>query len=133
MAGDTIERDFHEKVSAQIRLQPEGLNRFRVFTPFLFDDGDHLVIILRKEQGKWVFSDEAHTFMHLTYSIDEKYLLSGARRKIISNALSMFEVDDRNGELVLPVLDGRYGDALYSFIQALLKIANVEPGGADAD
>ena len=133
MVGDTIERDFHEKVSAQIRLHPEGLNRFRVFTPFLFEDGDHLAIVLKKEQGKWVFSDEAHTFMRLTYSIDEKYLLSGARRKIISNALSMFEVEDRNGELVLHVRDGRYGDALYSFIQALLKIAYVESGFADAD
>ena len=133
MGGDTIERDFHEKVSAQIRLHQDGVNRFRVLTPFLFEDGDHLTIVLKKELGKWVLSDEAHTFMHLTYSIDEKYLLSGVRRKIISNALSMFEVEDRNGELVLPVLDGRYGDALYSFIQALLKIANVEPGGADAD
>ena len=133
MIGDTIERDFHEKVSAQIRLHPDGSNRFRVFTPFLFEDGDHLVIVLRKEQGKWVLSDEAHTFMHLTYSIDETYLLSGARRKIISKALSMFEVEDRNGELVLHVSDGRYGDALYSFIQALLKIAYVESGFADAD
>ena len=126
MIEDTIERDFREKVSAQIRLHPEGLNRFRVFTPFLFEDGDHLVIVLKKEWGRWMLSDEAHTFMHLTYSIDEKYLLSGTRQKIISNALSMFEVDDRNGELILHVPDGRYGDALYSFIQALLMIADVE-------
>ena len=126
MIGDTIERDFRDKVSAQIRLRPEGLNRFRVFTPFLFEDGDHLAIVLKKEMGKWVLSDEAHTFMHLTYSIDEKYLLSGTRRQIISNALSMFEVEDRDGELILYVPDGRYGDALYSFIQAILKIADVE-------
>ena len=123
MIGDTIERDFRESVSAQIRLHPEGLDRFRVFTPFLFEDGDHLVIVLKKEWGKWVLSDEAHTFMHL----------SGTRRKIIATALSMFEVEDRNGELVLHVPDGRYGDALYSFIQALLRIAYVEPGFADAD
>ena len=126
MVGGTIERDFHEKVSAQIRLHPDGLNRFRVLTPFLFEDGDHLTIVLKKELGKWVLSDEAHTFMHLTYSIDEKYLLSGARRKIISTALSMFEVEDRDGELILYVPDGRYGDALYSFVQALLKITDVE-------
>ena len=126
MIGDTIERDFHEKVSEQIRLHPEGLNRFRVFTPFLFEDGDHLVILLKKEWGKWMLSDEAHTFMRLTYSIDERNLLSGTRQKIISNALSMFEVEDRNGELILYVPDERYGDALYSFVQAILKIADVE-------
>ena len=79
MIGDTIERDFHEKVSAQIRLRPEGLNRFRVFTPFLFEDGDHLVIVLKKEWGKWVLSDEAHTFMRLTYSIDENLRRTGVR------------------------------------------------------
>ena len=123
MDGNAIEHDFRENVSAQIRLHPEGLNRFRVFTPFLFEDGDHLVIVLKKDRGKWMFSDEAHTFMHL----------SGTRRKIISSALSMFEVEDRNGELVRHVPDERYGDALYSFIQALLKIACVEPWFADAD
>ena len=62
MIGDTIERDFHEKVSAQIRLRPDGLNRFRVLTPFLFEDGDHLA-----------------TFMHLTYSIDENLRRTGVR------------------------------------------------------
>ena len=133
MIGDTIEHDFRENVSAQIRLHPEGLNRFRVFTPFLFEDGDHLVIVLKKERDKWMLSDEAHTFMHLTYSIDEKYLLSGTPQKIIATALSMFGVEDRNGELVRHVPDERYGDALYSFIQALLKIACVEPWFADAD
>jgi len=34
-------------------------------------------------------------------------------------------VEDRNGELVLDVQDERYGDALYSFVQALLKITDI--------
>ena len=46
---ETIERDFHEKVSSKIRLGAEGMERFRVFTPFLFEDGDHLGIVLKKE------------------------------------------------------------------------------------
>ena len=122
MAGGTIERDFRKNVSAQITLQAEGLDRFRVFTPFQFDDGDHLVIVLKKDGARWVLSDEAHTFMRLTYDIDEKDLLSGTRHKIITNALSRFGVEDRNGELTIGVRDERYGDTLYSFIQALLKI-----------
>ena len=52
--------------------------------------------------------------MHLTYDIDEEDLHKGTRQKIISNALSMFRIDDREGELVLDVRDSRYGDALYS-------------------
>ncbi len=125
MSVENIERDFHAKVSEQIRLHPEGVNRYVVFTPFMFDDGDHLVIVLKKEGGRWILSDEAHTYMRLTYDIKEEDLHKGTRQKIISNALSMFEVDDRDGELIFPVPDERYGDALYSFVQALLKISDV--------
>ena len=125
MSMKSIERDFHEEVSAKIRLSAEGMDRFRVFTPFLFDDGDHLSIVLKKEGSHWVLSDEAHTCMRLTYDVKESDLHRGTRRKIISNALSTFRVEDRDGELVLTVPDGRYGDALYSFVQALLKIADV--------
>lgn len=125
MTIQAIEREFHEKVSAKVRMLAEGLDRFRVFTPFLFEDGDHLAIVLRKEGGDWLLSDEAHTFMQLTYDIDEKDLQRGNRQKIITNALSTFRVEDRDGELVLVVQDARYGDALYSFIQALLKVSDV--------
>ena len=72
-----------------------------------------------------MLSDEAHTYMHLTYDIDEQDLHRGTRQKIISNALSVFQVEDCDGELVADVTDQQYGDALYSFIQALLKITDV--------
>ena len=108
-----------------VRLSADGRERFRVFTPFMFDDGDHLVIVLKKEGDRWILSDEAHTYMHLTYEIDEKSLHRGTRQQIISNALSTFAVEDRNGELILEVSDARYGDALYDFVQALLKIVDV--------
>ena len=125
MSIETIERDFHERVSEKVRLAADGRDRFRVFTPFLFEDGDHLSIVLKKEGARWVFSDEAHTYMHLTYDIDERDLQSGTRQKIIANALSMFQVKDRDGELVLDIPEERYGDALYSFVQALLKVTDV--------
>ena len=63
--------------------------------------------------------------MHLTYDLEEKDLQKGTRQKIITNALSMFSVEDREGELVIPIQNDRYGDALYNFIQALLKITDV--------
>ena len=65
MTGERIEREFHEQVIEKIRLAAEGPNRFRVFTPFVFDDGDHLAVVLRKEDAKWALSDEGHTYMHL--------------------------------------------------------------------
>ena len=125
MSIESIEHDFHQKVSAKVRLVPEGMARYRVFTPFLFEDGDHLAIFLKREGSAWMLSDEAHTYMHLTYELDERELQRGTRQKIISNTLSMFQVEDRNGELILGVQDERYGDALYSFVQALLKITDI--------
>ena len=120
-----IERDFKNKVSEKLSLSPEGIDRYRVFTPFMFEDGDHLSILLKRMNGGWMLSDEGHTYMHLTYDLEEKDLQKGTRQKIITNALSMFSVQDKEGELLIPIQNGRYGDALYNFVQALLKITDV--------
>lgn len=125
MTTESIERSFREKVSAKIELAHEGMNRYRVFTPFQFEDGDHLAIVLRHDNNRWSLTDEGHTYMHLTYDIDERDLQRGNRQKIITTALSVFDVEDRDGELVLPIPDEQFGDALYSYVQALLKISDV--------
>lgn len=125
MQIEAVVKDFRSKVCEQLRLAPEGEDRFRVFTPFIFEDGDHLAVVLKRIDDHWALSDEGHTFMHLTYDIDEKDLRSGSRQRIITNALSSFDVSERSGELVATVHDGRFGDALYSFVQAVLKIADV--------
>ena len=125
MSITNIEKEFREKVSEQIRLESEGMERFRVFTPFKFEDGDHLALILKKEDDRWLLSDEAHTFMHLTYDIEEKDLRRGRRQEIISNVLSVFQVDDREGELLFEVQNNQYGESLFSFIQALIRISDV--------
>ena len=114
MTTNGIERDFREKVCAEIHLLDEGIDRCRVFTPFQFDDGDHLAIVLKREANQWLLSDEGHTLMHLTDPVDEKELQRGTRQKIIGNALSAFGVDDREGELLLRISGNRYGDALYT-------------------
>ena len=125
MTMEAIEREFQRKVAEKVSLQSEGINRFRVLTPFLFEDGDHLAIVLKAENGNWLLSDEGHTYMHLTYDLDERDLHKGTRQKIITNALSVFNVQDRDGEIIVTIGDDRYGDALYSFVQALLRITDI--------
>lgn len=120
-----IERDFRAKVSEQIGLLPEGLNRFRVLTPFRFDDGDHLSIALKQNGHGWHLSDEGHTYMHLSYDIAERELQRGTRQQILASTLSMFSIEDRDGELILRVPDDRFGDGLYDFVQGLLRIADI--------
>ena len=125
MSVKTIEKDFMDKVSAEIQLSADGKDRFLVLTPFHFNDGDQLVIVLKKMGDKWVLSDEAHTYMHLTYYMDEKALQSETRQKLILKARSMFEVKDYDGELIMEIPDGDYGEVLFDFVQALLKIIDV--------
>ena len=52
MSINTIEQDFIDKVSAKVRLLADGKERFRVLTPFQFEDGDQLVIVLKKVGGR---------------------------------------------------------------------------------
>ena len=112
-----IERDFREAVSASIELVADGAERYRVLNPFLFDDGNHFSIVLRREGEKWVLSDEGNTWMRLTYDLSERDLRRGSRRKVVADALSLFEIEDRDGEFVISVPGERYGDALLSFVQ----------------
>lgn len=120
-----VENDFKNTIASKVRIHPEGIDRYRIFSPFLFEDGDHLSVVLKREGNRWIFSDEGHTYMHLTYDLDEKELQRGTRQRIISNILSVFSIQDRQGELVFGIQDDRWADSLYSFIQALLKISDV--------
>ena len=125
MNTDRILTDFREKVSSEISVLPEGVDRYRIVTPFAFDDGDGLVLVLRRVGAEWQLTDEAHTFMRLTYDIDEADLHRGSRQKLIANALDISRVEERDGELVLPVPEERFGDALFSFVQALLRVSDI--------
>ena len=122
MLIDRIERDFREKVSDDVRLIAEGAGRYQVFTPFCFNDGDHLSIVLKQDGTRWYLSDEAHTYMRISFDIDVQELLRGPRQKIIAKTLAEYGIEDRDGELLLEPSDEQYGDALNSFIQALLTI-----------
>ena len=125
MTIKNIEHEFITKIGAKIRLEEEGKDRYRVLTPFQFDDGDQLVIVLKKDADRWVLSDERHTFRHMSYEIDEKLLFKGTRNQLIVNALSMFDIENRNGELRLDISDGNFGDTFYDFVQSILKIIDI--------
>ncbi len=121
-----LESDFRQKVCSQVELLPEGDERFKIFTPFGFDDGDSFIIVLKKEGDRWLFTDEGDTYMHLSYEIPVESLERGTRQKIITNALNAYRIEERNGELIYPLENGNYGNAFYSFLQALLKFKDLD-------
>lgn len=123
MMAETLEQEFRRKVCEEIRLVGEGLNRYIVFTPFMFDDGDHLCILLKRQDGRWYLSDEGHTFMHVTY--DDIDIERGTRHKLIEMVLLSYGIRNEEGELKLIIEGDAYGDALYSFVQGLIKVTDV--------
>lgn len=120
----TIEQDFQKKVCDKIYLLSEGLSRYLVIHPFTFDDGDHYIVILKNVGEEWYFSDEGHTIMHLSY--EDIDLGKGGYREIVNNTANAFGLVNREGELTLPVPEMRFGDALFSYIQALVKISDIK-------
>lgn len=120
-----IEKNFQEKIRDEVHLLPEGLRRYIVDHPFTFDDGDHYVIILRNTiSGEWELSDEGHTIMHLSYEAMD--FNKGGYKEIIDNTVSAFGLTNHEGELTLLIPEMRFGDALFSFVQALIKISDVK-------
>jgi len=123
MNAAELQKEFKRKVCEEIDVEPEGLARFVVYTPFMFDDGDHFVIILKRLTNRWIFTDEGHTFMHMSY--DEIDVSHGTRKSIIDQTLLNFNVINESGEFCLEVPDEAFGDGLFSFIQALVKISDI--------
>lgn len=124
MNTDIIKSDFQKKVSSSISLYQEGTNRFKVFTPFQFEDGDFFSIVLKNENGKWFLTDEGHTLMHLSYELDIDLIEKGARAQILSNVLSQFELSVKDGAITAE-LNGSWGDSLFSYIQGLVRISDI--------
>lgn len=122
-----IIEQFKERVSEKITLKEKGINRYLVRTPFVFEDGDNLLIILKynKTKSKWYLTDEGHTFLHLSYFMDDKDISKGTRKSIIDNSKNMFNVLEKKGELLLDINKEDYGNALYNFIQCLLKVIDI--------
>jgi hypothetical protein len=122
---NNIELEFRRKVSEELGIIPSGPDRFHIVTPVAFGDGDLLPITLRKTPTGWELTDEGHTFLQLTYELEEADFNQSTRREIINSIIFGFGLQNRKGELILPIDEHQYGDALYSFIQVLVKIDDI--------
>jgi len=120
---ESLEKEFRKKVCDEIEIIGEGKDRFVVATPFTFEDGDNLNTILKKNGAGWYFTDEGHTFMHLSY--DDMDFERGKRKEIIDSILKTHYLENDNGELKCPVEDNYFGDAFYTFIQGLIKVTDI--------
>ncbi len=125
MTTDELASRFASTVGSEVRLIAEGTDRYRVLTPFTFDDGDGFGIVYKRDGDRWVLTDEGHTLMHLSYWMDEGDLNRGNRRKIVENTITQFGIGERSGRFELPAEPEAAGNALFTFLQALTKISDV--------
>ncbi len=127
MNVDAIQDSFKATVTESIRLIPEGVNRYKIFTPFHFDDGDHFVLALRKDEiGDWIITDEGHTYMHLSYHMDLSSLEKESRNEFIEGALERYGVTEHEGQLFAQIHElTNAGNVFYNVIQCLINITDV--------
>ena len=127
MHPEKIQFSFKSTINKAVRVIPEGDNRYQIFTPFHFDDGDHFVIILKRDdKGKWIITDEGHTYMHMSYKIDLSSLAHGARNAIIERALEKYGVEEQEGQIFTRIDDfTNAGNIFYNFVQCLINITDV--------
>lgn len=125
ISAEELERDLRKGVSHAIEVVQEGTNRYVVHVPFTFADGDHFVILLdTSTQSVFRFTDEGHTFMHLSYDLID--FQHGTRRKVIDRVLARYEVADDQGALTLPVPLENLANGLFSFVQAITRVTDID-------
>lgn len=124
MNANNILKEFKDKVCEQIRVKSLGKNRYVVLTPFTFEDGDLFKIVLQKDGDTWYLTDEGHTLMHLSY--DEFEIDTGRRNELFLQAIKRYYMEDDDGEIKIKIENNEFGNALYSYIQGLMRIADLE-------
>ena len=120
-----LERRISSTLNEGFRVRQKGVDRFEVITPFTFDDGDTLPIVLSRREGDlWEISDEGRTFMHLSYY--DINMNSDIRRRVLSKILSShFMEGEDEGVLKMPqVASENLTDAIYTFTQGLIKASD---------
>ena len=117
------ERELRIKICETLSLISEGDDRIVIASPFTFEDGDSLNVILKRNKNDWYLTDEGHTFMHLSY--DNIEFDKGTRKEILENILKSHYIKNDEGELKIQVREDFIGEAFFTFIQGLSKITDL--------
>jgi hypothetical protein len=124
IAADIVQAIRHQ-ISDDLDISLKSEGRIEVFTPFMYQDGDHCGFYFnRNENGQWEATDEGEVLGHAGYSgVD---LLDDGRAEKFRKAVEFFGMHERGGELILPVSDEtKFGEAFFRFAQACMDILNL--------
>lgn len=121
-----LEENLKKGLLQGFEIVTEAPDRLSVFTPFTYDDGDHLGLVIKQEDGRWVVSDEGNAYMRLSMYFDPTTLIGdSSRARLLTSILDAFGVIDREGELIVRVKGDNLGGSIYAIFQALTQIADI--------
>lgn len=120
---DTIRNEFKEAICEGVTLEPVGIDRYLVDTPFLLPGGDAVPIILERHGDRWRLTDGGEVFMQL--AILAPGFHDGKRWEVIETDLAAHHLTNNEGALEMDIPDARWGQSLSSYIQGVLAIAEV--------
>jgi len=108
---------------AGLEIEERGIDRYVIHTDFTYPDGDELRIILKKQDSRWMLTDEGHTMMWLSY--EDFNLNSAARNNLLSRALASNRAELIDGRICVRFEEDEAGGAVHSMIQALIQTADL--------
>lgn len=111
---------FKSAICHEIEVTEDGVGRYVVDVPFMFEDGDHYVIVAERDGEGWALTDEGHTLMHLSYTMPQ--FNNKKPKAVINRVLRMHRVENERGELRRPFKPEQAADALFGFVQAITQV-----------
>ena len=95
----------------------------RMGTSWHIDVGnDEIHLILKRKDGRWIITDEAHTLMWLSY---EGLDISGTCWDVLDTALSSNSVSFDDGRMYIDCTGRDAGQCLVSMVRAVLRTADL--------
>lgn len=119
---DRLAESMKKGICSKISLEPRGIDRYLIHTGFTFQDGDELHIVLKKVNGRWIITDDAHTLMWLSY---EDFTLTETRKAMLDVTILSNNASFDNGSIYIDCTDKDAGQCLMSMIQAILQTADL--------
>src|SRR4051812_24356140 len=115
MISADIASKIRRQIGEHVAIEHRDSNLFDVSTPFIYADGDHYGFIVSRPAsgGKWKFSDEGEVIDKARLAGAD--LLSAGRIERLKSALELYGLQESDGELLMTVGDGNFGEAFFQF------------------
>lgn len=97
----------------------------RISLPMYEADGDAVTVWITPSMGGWTISDNATTYMRLSYDMDLDLLDSGQRAKVLETVLRESGIADDGGNLTMRVAEDELAQSLLTFGQAIARIGDI--------